>query len=88
MFHQQPSINNWLEMSWDSFPVTHKESKQKAVKLLQQRVIEVRTSLNCKMSFIDYVHVYNTFLVSSNKNISKVKETHDKKLRVIVDIRE
>ena len=29
---------------------------------------------------MDYVQVYNTFLVSNNKNISKVKETQDKKL--------
>ena len=32
------------------------------------------------MSDIDYVHVCNTFLVSNNKNISKVKETQGKKL--------
>ena len=32
------------------------------------------------MSYIDYVHVCNTFLVSNSKNISKVKETQDKKL--------
>ena len=32
------------------------------------------------MSYIDYVHLCNTFLVSNNKNISKVKETQDKKL--------
>ena len=32
------------------------------------------------MSYIDYVHVCNTFLVSNNKIISKVKETQDKKL--------
>ena len=32
------------------------------------------------MSYIDYVHVRNTFLVSNNKNISEVKETQDKKL--------
>ena len=29
---------------------------------------------------IDYVHVCNTFLISNNRNISKVKETQDKKL--------
>ena len=40
----------------------------------------VKNSFNCKMSYIDYVHVCNTFLVSNNKNISKVKETQDKKL--------
>ena len=33
---------------------------------------------NYKMSYIDYVHVCNTFLVSNNKNISKVKETQNK----------
>ena len=32
------------------------------------------------MNYIDYVHVCNTLLVSNNKNISKVKETQDKKL--------
>ena len=48
--------------------------------MLQENVIEVKNSLNCKMSYIDYVHVCNTFLVSNNKNISKVKETQDKKL--------
>ena len=55
-------------------------NKQKAVKSIQQKVTEVKNSLNCKMSYIDYVHVCNTFLVSNNKNISKVKETQDKKL--------
>ena len=55
-------------------------NKQKAVKSIQQKVTEVKNSLNCKMSYIDYVHVCNTFLVSNNKNISKVKKTQDKKL--------
>ena len=32
------------------------------------------------MTDIDYVHVCNMFLVSNNKNISKVKETQDKNL--------
>ena len=32
------------------------------------------------MSYIDYVHVFNKFLFSNNKNISKVTETQDKKL--------
>ena len=32
------------------------------------------------MSCIDYVHDCNKFLVSNNKNISKVNETQDKKL--------
>ena len=32
------------------------------------------------MSYIDYIHVCSTFLLSNNKNISKVKETQDKKL--------
>ena len=31
------------------------------------------------MRHIDYVHVCNMFSVSNNKNISKVKETQDKK---------
>ena len=55
-------------------------NKQKAAKSIQQKVTEVKNSLNCKMSYIDYVHVCNTFLVSNNKNISNVKETQDKKL--------
>ena len=45
-------------------------NKQKAVKMLQEKVIEVKNSLNCKMNYIDYVHVCNTFLVSNNKSIS------------------
>ena len=32
------------------------------------------------MNYIDYVHFCNTFLVSNNRIISKVKETQDKKL--------
>ena len=36
------------------------------------------------MSYIDYVHVCNTFLVSNNKNISKVRGTQDKKLCYLV----
>ena len=59
-------------------------NKQKAVKSLQQKVIEVKNSLNCKISFIDYVHVCNTLFVSNNKNISKVKETQEKKLCSLV----
>ena len=55
-------------------------NKQKAVQLLQQKVIEVKNSLNCKMRYIDYLHICDTFLVSNNKSISKVKETQDKKL--------
>ena len=43
--------------------------------MLQENVIEVKNSLNCKMSYIDYVHIRNTFLVSNNKKNSKVKET-------------
>ena len=55
-------------------------NEQKPVQSLQQKVIEVKISLNYKMSCIDYFHVCNTFLVSNNKNISKVKETQYKKL--------
>ena len=36
------------------------------------------------MSYIDYVHVCNTFLVSNSKNISKVNETQDNKLYNLV----
>ena len=36
------------------------------------------------MSYIDCIHVCNTFLVSNNKNIFKVKETLDKKLCSLV----
>ena len=42
-------------------------NKQKAVKSFQQKVIEVKKILNYKMSYIDYVHVCHTFLVSNNK---------------------
>ena len=76
------SIKNNLELQRHTFLVKNQEvnNKQKVVKILQEKVIEVENSLNCKMSYIDYVHVRNTFLVSNNKNISKVKETQDKKL--------
>ena len=51
-------------------------NKQKAVKILLEKIIEVKNCLNnCKMSYIDYVHVCNTFLISNSKNICKVKET-------------
>ena len=40
----------------------------------------VKSSLNCKMSYIDYLHVSKKFLVSNNTNTSKLKETQDKKL--------
>ena len=53
-------------------------NKQKAVKSLQQKFIEVKNSLNYKMSYTDYVHVCNTFLDYNNKKISEVKETKDK----------
>ena len=59
---------------------------QKVVKSIQKKVTEVKNSLNCKTSYIDYVHVCNTFLVSNNKNISKSKETQDKKLYNLVHI--
>ena len=48
--------------------------------MLQEMVIEFKNSLNCKISYIDYVYVCNMVLVSNNKNISEVKETEDKKL--------
>ena len=32
------------------------------------------------MSYTEYVHVCSTFLISSNKKISRVEETQDKKL--------
>ena len=32
-------------------------NKQKAIKILQQKVIEFKNSLNCKMNYMDYVHV-------------------------------
>ena len=55
-------------------------NKLKSVKLLKENIREVKNILNCKMSQIDYVHVYHTSLISNNKTISKIKETHSKKL--------
>ena len=40
----------------------------------------IKKNLNAKMNYIDYVHVCTTFLVSNDKNISKVKNTQSKKL--------
>ena len=31
--------------------------KHEAVKILQEKVLEVKNSLNCKMGYIDYVYV-------------------------------
>lgn len=36
--------------------------------------------LKIKIGYIDYVQVCNRFLDCNNKNVSKVKETKDKKL--------
>ena len=55
-------------------------NSQKTVKSLQQKVTELKKSLNCKMSYINYVHICNMFLVSNTRNISKVKKTQVKKL--------
>ena len=46
--------------------------------------LAVTTRIAIKIRYIDYVHVCNTFLVSNNKNISKVKETQDKKCNLLV----
>ena len=59
-------------------------NKQKAVKSLQKKFIAVTNSFNYKMSYIDYLHVCNTLLVSDNKSISKIKETQDKKLCILL----
>ena len=48
-------------------------NKQKAVKSIQQKVTEVKNSLNCKMSYIDYVHVCNTFLTKTFLKLKKYK---------------
>ena len=53
---------------------------QKAVKILPENSTEVKNNLNCKIGYIDHVHVCNTFLVSNDKNITKIKETQDNKL--------
>ena len=42
-------------------------NKQLAVKILQQKVIEVKNNLNCKISYMDYVPVCNMFLLSNIK---------------------
>ena len=52
--------------------------KQKTEKILQQKVIEIKNSLNCRMSYIDYILVCKAFMVFNN--ISKVKETQGKEL--------
>ena len=58
--------------------------KQKVAKLLQQKFIGLKNSLNCKIGYIDYVHVCNTFLVCNSKNISQVKETFFLEIWVII----
>ena len=61
-------------------------NKQKAVKSLQQNVIEIKNGLNCKMSYIHYAQLCSTFwfLIAKTfimlKNISNVKKPQEKKL--------
>ena len=40
----------------------------------------MKNNLQNEMSFIDYVHVITKFLVSNEKNISKVRKNQGKKL--------
>ena len=47
-------------------------NKQKAVKSIQQKVTEVKNSRNCKMSYIDYLHVCYTFLFLITKTFLKL----------------
>ena len=49
-------------------------NKQKAVKILQEKVIEVKNSLNCKMNCVDYANVCNMFLVSNKEKETKLKK--------------
>ena len=55
-------------------------NKQKAVKLPKPILETVKRNLNAKINYIDYVHLCTIFLVSNDKNISKVKNTQSKKL--------
>ena len=47
-------------------------SKQKSLKTISETI---KNNLNAKMNYIDYVHFCTIFLVSNEKNISKVKHT-------------
>ena len=55
-------------------------NKQKAVKSLKPMLETINKNLNAKMNCIDYIHVCTIFLVSSDKKISKVKNTQSEKL--------
>ena len=58
--------------------LTRKLITKRKLKILQQNVIEIKNSLNCKMSYIDYIHFSKAFMVFNN--ISKVKEIQGKEL--------
>ena len=47
---------------------------------IKKAILNLDFLISCRKRSVDYVHVCNTFLVSNDKNISKVKETQDKKL--------
>ena len=52
--------------------------KQKVAKLLQQKFIGLKNSLNCKIGYIDYVHVCNTFWFATTKTFPKLKKKRKK----------
>ena len=58
--------------------LTRKLITKRKLKILQQKVTEIKNSLNCKMNYIDYIHVSKAFMVFNN--ISKVNEIQGKEL--------
>ena len=55
-------------------------TRKYAVKSLKPLLETIKKNLNAKMNYIDYIHVCTIFLVSNDKNISKIKNTQSKKL--------
>ena len=54
--------------------------KYKTIWILYNKITSIKNSLHNEMTFIDYVHVVTKFLVLNNKNISKIRKNHGKKL--------
>ena len=52
----------------------------KTIRTLDNKLTPIKNNLHNKISFIDYVHVITKFLVSNDKNISKICQNQGKKL--------
>ena len=55
-------------------------NKHKLVRTLNLKLVCLKDSIKYVMNFIDFVHITTVFLASNNRNISKIRKVHCKKL--------